>query len=150
MTSSGYLLFWREEGRTDRVHGSISLHEATTHQRIHRPKSRQSLPDTHPSFVVETTGVVQMFKVLHVRFRSPEIQVADLKVAPEMTSVVSLAAIVTDEIHGVVFRDILWVGLDEICKKGIESATKRKAHARKRRTFRGLPKRWDSLYVFKE
>lgn len=40
----------------------------------------------------------------------------DLKVGPEVASVVTLSPIITEELHGVVFGDVLGVFLDEFCE----------------------------------
>lgn len=71
---------------------------------------------THPTFVVESTSVIKMFKVFHVRLGSPEIQVADFKVGPKVAPIVCLTAVITQEINGVILRNVLRVSLNEFCK----------------------------------
>lgn len=54
------LLLFGEERGTDRVHGRIP-----------------------PSLIIKSTFLVEEFKELHVRLRSPKVKVSDLKVGPD-------------------------------------------------------------------
>lgn len=36
-----------------------------------------------PSFIVETSGFVEMLKVVHVGLRSPKVEITNLKVGPD-------------------------------------------------------------------
>jgi len=47
-----------------------------------------------PSFVIETTFPIEEVEECGIRFASPQVQVSNLEIAPEMTSVVCIAAIV--------------------------------------------------------
>jgi hypothetical protein len=47
-----------------------------------------------PSLVVETAFRIEVFEKLHVCFASPEIEIADFEIGPEVAFVVGFAAVV--------------------------------------------------------
>jgi len=47
-----------------------------------------------PSLIVEATSFVEEVEVFHIRLTSPEVEVTDFKVAPEMAEVVGLATVI--------------------------------------------------------
>lgn len=67
-----------------------------------------------PSLVIESTCAVKMLKELCVSFAAPEIQITDFEVAPEMASVVSLSAVIGEELECVIFRNVFGVCLHEL------------------------------------
>jgi hypothetical protein len=60
-----------------------------------------------PSFVEETTGLVEVFEVVSVGLRPQEAKTADFKVAPEMAKVIGVSFIVREEAHVVALGDVL-------------------------------------------
>jgi len=62
-----------------------------------------------PSLIVEATGFVEEVEVFHICIPSPEVEVADFKVAPEVAEVVGLATVIRKERHCVIFRDVFRV-----------------------------------------
>ena len=83
--------------------------------------------------IVEAPGSVEVVEVLCVRFSAPEIHISDFKIAPNctlfgiiravprekrstltMTQAIGSSAIVGEEIHGIVLRDVLWILLYEV------------------------------------
>ncbi|KAH3681426.1 hypothetical protein WICPIJ_007583 [Wickerhamomyces pijperi] len=83
-----------------------------------------------PSFVEEPTVAVQVVKVLGVGLASPEVQVTDLEVGPEVAQVVRGTAVVGDEVHQTVLVQEPRVLLEEL--------------------LGGLPQRWNGLDVLVE
>jgi hypothetical protein len=81
-----------------------------------------------PALVEETTRMVQRRKEINVGIRAKPVQVANLKVGPEVAVVVCFTTVVAEEFHRVVFDNVLGVVLGEV--------------------FGGVPKRGDSLNVF--
>jgi hypothetical protein len=52
----------------------------------------------------------------------------DLEVGPEVTLVVAFSSVITDELHGVVLRDILRILPDKVYKSSFVSANDRRCH----------------------
>lgn len=67
-----------------------------------------------PSLVEETAITVKRVEEVSVGFAAKPVQVANLKVGPEMAVVVILAAVVAQEAHGVVCSNVLGVVLHEL------------------------------------
>ena len=76
-----------------------------------------------PSFVVETAALIQMLEKVHIRLRSPEIEVANFEVRPDcckqilaissiqrkrltVTPVICLPVIIAHKPHSVVLGDM--------------------------------------------
>lgn len=68
-----------------------------------------------PYLVIESACGVKVLEELHVRFASPESQIANFKVAPEVAPVVGLSAVIGEELKCVIFRNVFGVCLDELC-----------------------------------
>lgn len=64
--------------------------------------------------IIEASCSIKVFEELHVFLASPEIQISDLEVGPEVAPVVSVAIIVREELHRVVLWEPVRVLLDEI------------------------------------
>lgn len=80
----------------------------------HQASSNRVNGSVAPSLVEETTGVVQRGKEVDVCVRAQPVEVADLKVGPEMAVVVRLTTVVTEELHRVVLDDVLREVLGEV------------------------------------
>jgi hypothetical protein len=73
--------------------------------------------------VLEEFGVCLASPEVQIPYRSvsatyPEqgpIALTDLEVGPEVAPIVTLSSVVTEELHSIVFGDILRVFLDELC-----------------------------------
>jgi len=68
----------------------------------------QSSPDTMdrsiaPPLIVKATFFVEEVKEFRVCFAPPEVEIADLKVTPEVTTIICFAAVIGEEGHGVVW-----------------------------------------------
>jgi len=80
-----------------------------------------------PALIVEPALGVKMLEELHVRLATPESQVTNLKVTPEVALIIRLTAVIGKETHAIIFRKVLWVHLDEF--------------------FGGSPERWYRLNI---
>ena len=67
-----------------------------------------------PSFVEETTSMVERGEEVDVGVGAEPVKVADLEVGPEVAVVVGLTAVVTKELHAVVLDNVLGVVLGEV------------------------------------
>jgi hypothetical protein len=71
-----------------------------------------------PPLIEEATSAVQMSKVIFVRLPSPEAEIGDLEIAPEMAGTVSSRFLVVfrppltvdQPWHGVIWFNMLWMG----------------------------------------
>ncbi len=68
--------------------------------------------------VVEPALLIEVVEIRLIRFPAPEIEVRDLESAPEMAVVICLAVGIGYISHGVVFREIFRMQVDEICEQG--------------------------------
>jgi len=85
------LVLGREEGSTDAVDRCIS-----------------------PTLVVKSALLIEEVEEFAVRLASPEIEIADLEIAPKMATIIRLSSIVGYEVHSVVFRHQFWVRIQEL------------------------------------
>lgn len=86
-----YLLLFKQETGCDGVHRSIA-----------------------PSLVEESSILIEGFEKVRVWLGSQPVQVANLKIRPEMAVIVCLSSIIREETHRVVGRDVLWMVLHEL------------------------------------
>lgn len=83
----------------------IFLQEETSSNRVNRSIT--------PTLVEESTVVIEVVEVAGVGIATEPVEITDFEVRPEVAVVVGVAAIVTEEGHGVVFGNVLRKLLDE-------------------------------------
>lgn len=90
-----------------------------------------------------------MLKELHVSFAPPEIQITDFEVAPEMASVVSLSAVIGEELECAILRNVFGVCLHELYLS-LNLLGQRLSSRKATRTFDSVPKSLDGLAILRQ